>query len=58
MKCKDCDYWSSLDQENGQCRKNAPKVITDGYEVGSLNNVTAWPETRATDGCGEIKLKQ
>ncbi len=53
-RCDKCDYWESNDQENGQCRLKAPVVITDGYEVG----VTAWPETKANDGCGEIKLKR
>ena len=50
-KCEMCEYW-----QNGECHAKSPVVIVDGYETGSAVTI-AWPETKADDGCGEIKLK-
>jgi hypothetical protein len=50
--CEICRYWinkkGKRDGYDGDCRKNPPTVISDDCHA-------IWPDTRATDWCGEWK---
>lgn len=63
--CKDCYWWKKWThlseqylektpqyKNRGDCHKNAP-VVAGLSEEGC----TCWPDTDATDFCGELSLK-
>ena len=54
MKCRDCKWWDERGYY-GDCHAKSPVVLTDGYEVGSSGHTTVWPETSASDWCGDFK---
>lgn len=59
MNCKFCRFWNFValgDETRGiadfqtfDCRRHAPVI---GGEIG----VTAWPQTKGKDGCGDFEL--
>lgn len=57
--CQNCTYWLAGDVwHTGICRRMPPAVIVQtAYVDGSRTSVTdtEWPETGATDWCGEHK---
>lgn len=46
MGCSDCAYWEPIDDDAGQCRRNAPRprAVDTGWR---------WPITNDDDWCGE-----
>lgn len=50
-KCEECEWFCAPNE----CRKRAPVVITDGYEVGGCGNLTVYPETNPSGWCGEFE---
>lgn len=50
--CVFCVFW-----QVGRCRKRAPVVITDGYEIGCVGHLTVWAETGPEEWCGDFKEK-
>jgi hypothetical protein len=49
VSCNRCVYWQSLDDREGECRRQPPVVdFVDGAPE------SAWPATNATDWCGEF----
>ena len=59
-RCKDCKWYdnSRSNPAYGDCRKKSPVVLVDGYEIGCAGHTTVWPETAATDWCGEFEAKK
>lgn len=47
VECKACLFWDSGTGSERACRRHAPAATDQRFEVAR------WPETRATDGCGE-----
>lgn len=56
-RCDKCEWWKK-DTTHGECRKNAPRIILDGYEPGAPAPLTVWPETAPDSWCGEFKAKE
>jgi hypothetical protein len=69
--CKVCRYWQGpiaaherycppedvLAHEWGVCRRHAPRPAVETVEnARGKSFVAVWPETRATDVCGDFKL--
>ena len=50
-QCKDCEFWL---EEDGECHKKSPVVITDGPNA----ETTVWPRTNSQNGCGDFKKKK
>lgn len=54
--CASCTFWESKDQAEGTCRRNAPQAVVFEVEEGTVFH-TLFPETAATDWCGEYKQR-
>jgi hypothetical protein len=70
-RCKVCRYWQGpitasqrycppedvLAHEWGFCRRYAPRPAVEAMEnARGKSFVAVWPETRATDVCGDFKM--
>lgn len=54
--CAECAYWKSQTADNGECRRQPPQAIS--FKVDSETKFeTRFPETMASDWCGEFKAK-
>jgi hypothetical protein len=47
VRCADCRFWAAFNDNEGTCRRTAPWP-SDGHDP-----VAHWPETYATEGCGD-----
>ena len=53
--CEECVYWGEIENETGECRIKAPEVMDISDEEGNDEPTTVWPQTEATDWCGQSK---
>jgi len=56
--CRNCRFWKKWQKAinnttNGDCHKNAPRIITNERE-GVYSS--AWPDAEPTDFCGEWQM--
>lgn len=49
-KCSNCIYFRSFGNELGECRRNAPIIVTREGDF-----VTTWPTLADWEWCGEFK---
>ncbi|MBV8473111.1 MAG: hypothetical protein JO234_06800 [Hyphomicrobiales bacterium] len=47
VACSDCAYWQRWRDQDGTCHRRAPVASAHGEEVAH------WPQTRASQGCGD-----
>ncbi len=47
VTCKACRFWLSTNDQNGHCKRNAPRPSE------SPDRIAYWPETFVSDSCGE-----
>jgi len=47
IMCKACRFWLSANDQNGHCKRRAPRPTE------SPDQIAHWPETFAGDSCGE-----
>ncbi|MFQ3270305.1 MAG: hypothetical protein ACI9A1_000619 [Lentimonas sp.] len=54
--CAKCTYWNAQEPDQGECRRQPPQAIS--FKVDSETKFeTRFPETAATDWCGEFKAQ-
>lgn len=59
ITCADCPAWQNVSENHGKCRADYPRaelVPVQGVGGQGLSVVTFWPETKATDYCGNAYL--
>ncbi|MCU0796332.1 MAG: hypothetical protein MUF31_10395 [Akkermansiaceae bacterium] len=54
--CENCVHWNADAEEDGECRRHAPQLIT--FEVDDEVHVESrFPITDKTDWCGDFEAK-
>ena len=54
--CVSCVHWKSENQNEGECRRNAPQLIS--FEIDNDTKVESrFPTTSDKDWCGEFEAK-
>lgn len=61
MRCDQCRFWklgALYQRENerlGDCRFHAPQPFTRSHDSEDFDHEAWWPETGASDWCGEFQ---
>lgn len=54
--CAKCAHWNAKASDSGECRRQPPQAIS--FKIDNETKVeTCFPETSASDWCGEFKAK-
>jgi hypothetical protein len=49
-RCDSCEYWDGKGRDQGRCHRYAPRA-----QIGmSSRGTVGWPQTDASDWCGEF----